>query len=68
MAEMTVEEKYKRKAALLKKALADADRMDAAVRKKTATAKTKQKQEKTDQKDQQAKEDEAAATPMPLDF
>jgi len=49
MTEMTAEEKYKRKAALLKKALADADMMDAADEKKAAAAKNKQRPTKTEQ-------------------
>jgi hypothetical protein len=45
MAELSEEEKYTRKAALLKKALADADTMDAADAEKAAAATGKQKKE-----------------------
>ena len=64
MAEMTAEEKYKRKAALLKKALADADMMDKKDARETAAAKAKQEKAKAGQKTSQEKEDQVAAAPV----
>lgn len=61
---MTEEEKYARKAAMLKRALAAADEMDKADAKKVASAKAKKdSKEKQEQSDKEAAD---AAAPQPL--
>ena len=64
MAELSDEEKYKKKSELLKKALADADTMDAADKKKAAAAKPKKKQPKIRQKQERMDKDARSAEPV----
>lgn len=64
MAELSDEEKYKKKSELLKKALADADTMDAADKKKAAAAKPKKKRPKTRQKQEQMDKDARSSEPV----
>jgi len=66
MPEMTEEEKYARKAAMLKRALAAADEMDKADEKKAASVKADNKAKKEQDKqaaDEQAQKDSA---PQPM--
>jgi len=63
---MTEEEKYARKAAMLKRALAAADEMDKADAKKAASAKAKKKADSKEKQEQSDKEAADAAAPQPL--
>lgn len=64
--ELTEEQKYAKKAEMLKRALAAADEMDKKDAEKAKSAKAKQKMDKSKQKEDQDKAAADAAAPQPM--